>query len=61
MKTYCVGLLKGSELTDCHMATSDLKEAKKEAKRTNKNVYEKVNDKFFLRKIYNLRNSLTSF
>jgi len=56
MKTYCVGLLKGSQMTECQLATSEFKDAKKEAKKTNKNVYEKVNDKFFLRKIYNLKN-----
>lgn len=61
MKTYCVGLLVGGEMTDCHMATTDFKDAKKEAKKTNKNVYEVQDGKYFLRKIYCLRNIVNRF
>jgi len=49
---YCIGILKGQELTECHMATTDFKEAKAEAQKTNKNVYELKDNKYFLRKIF---------
>lgn len=52
MKYYCIGILKGKDMTDCHMSTTDFKEAKDEAQKTNKNVYEFVKGKYFLRKIF---------
>jgi hypothetical protein len=52
LKTYIIGILKGSEMTNCHMATSCIKEAKTEAQKTNKNVYEFKNGKYYLRKIF---------
>jgi hypothetical protein len=61
LKIYCVGVLKNGQMTECHIATSDLKEAKRAGEDTNKNVYEKIGDKYFLRKIYCLRNLLNRF
>ena len=52
IKTYVIGILKGTEMTNYHMATSCFNEAKSEAKKTGKNVYEFVKGKYYLRKIY---------
>ena len=49
---YYIGLLQGAKMTNCHMITIDIKEAKSEAKKTGKNVYEFVKGKYYLRKIY---------
>jgi hypothetical protein len=39
-------------MTECTMATTDLADAKRTAKKENKNVYEFADNKHFLRKIY---------
>lgn len=51
-KIYTVGILVKGEMTECLMATTDLPDARRKAKEENKNVYEFVDGKHFLRKIY---------
>jgi len=51
-KIYTVGILKQGQMTECTMATTDLADAKRTAKKENKNVYEFADNKHFLRKIY---------
>ena len=52
MRYYCVGILQGAIMANCHITTTDYTEAKTEAQKTNKNVYEFVKGKYFLRKIF---------
>ena len=49
---YVIGILKGNEMTSCKTATSDLKEAKAEAKKEGKNVYEHVNGFYYLKAVF---------
>lgn len=49
---YVIGILKGSKMTNCNTETTDLKEAKAEAKKDGKNVYEHVNGFYYLKAVF---------
>lgn len=49
---YVIGILKGSKMTNCNTETTDLKEAKDEAKKDGKNVYEHVNGFYYLKAVF---------
>ena len=49
---YVIGILKGSKMTSCNTETTDLKEAKAEAKKEGKNVYEHVKGFYYLKAVF---------
>lgn len=51
LKSYAIGVLVGSAMTQCTLVTSDIIEAKQTAETENKNVYLLENGIFYLKYI----------